>query len=282
MKSINRAIDRFCQKHRNFGIPRLMLFVVILTAVVFLIGGAGMIAFLAFSPAMILQGQVWRIITWIFIPVGGNFFFTLIALYVYYFIGSTLEREWGTAKFTIFYILGIILNVIYSTTVWLGLGIPAPLSPIFLNLSMFFSFATLFPDFTFRLFFIIPVKVKWLALVNAGFFLYQIISGIVTGNPLLALLPVIALFNYFIICGDDLLSLLRPLKARTSPQTINFKKAARQVKKDIADKPYRHKCAVCGKNDAENPELDFRYCSQCEGYHCFCLEHINNHIHFGE
>ena len=161
-----------------------------------------------------------------------------------------------------------------------GLGEMVYLSPNFLNLSMFFAFATLFPEHTVRLFFVIPIKIKWLALVNAVFFIWSIVSGLVAGQIFVAFLPVVALLNYILICGEDLLAYLKPIKFRSSPQVINFKKAAKQVKRDLADKPYRHKCAVCGKTDTDYPELEFRYCSRCNGYHCFCIEHINNHVHF--
>ena len=96
----------------------------------------------------------------------------------------------------------------------------------------------------------------------------------------MALLPVVALLNFIIICGDEALSYLRPIKARASPQTINFKKAARKVKREQSNAPYRHKCAVCGKTDVDYPDMEFRYCSRCDGYHCYCKDHINNHIHF--
>ena len=279
MKFISRAIDRFCQKHRNFGVPRLMLFIVLISAAVFIIGG-GLMDFLVFHPALVMRGEIWRLITWIFIPLTGNIFFAAIALYFYYFIGSTLEREWGAGKFTIYYIFGILLNIIYGFIMWYGLGTTVYMVPNYLNLSMFFAFATLFPEHTVRLFFVIPIKVKWLALFNAAYFLYAIVSGLIAGQIFSALLPVVALLNYILICGEDLLSYIRPIKLRASPQVINFKKAAKQVKRDLADKPYRHKCAVCGKTDTEYPGLEFRYCSRCNGYHCFCIEHINNHIHF--
>lgn len=289
MKSIGRAINKFCQKYPKFGIPRLIMFVVIVTAIVFLLPLQGLRAFISFHPALILQGEIWRIFTWVFIPLnfGGDFLsilFTALTLYFYYFIGSTLEREWGTGKFTIFYILGILLNIIYASVAWFGFGQAAPLNPMYLNLSMFFSFATLYPDFTIRMLLFIPIKIKWVAILSAAFFLFDIISGIIAGRPVLALLPVVAIFNYFVICGGDLIEVLRPLrthvKAQTRPEVINFKKAAKQAKQDVANMPYRHKCAVCGKTDTDYPDLEFRYCSQCEGYHCFCMEHINNHIHF--
>jgi len=257
-----------------------MLFIVLISAGVFIIGGNGLFSFLAFHPALIMQGQIWRLITWVFLPLTGNIIFVAIALYFYYFVGSTLEREWGTAKFTIYYIFGIILNIIYVTVMWFVVGELVYLIPNFLNLSMFFAFATLFPEVSVRLFFVIPIKVKWLGLFNAAYFIYVIVAGIIAGQIFSALLPVVAILNYIIICGDDLLSNLRPLKIRTSPQIVNFKKAARQAKRDMDEKPYRHKCAVCGRTDVDSPDLEFRYCSRCNGYHCFCIDHINNHIHF--
>ena len=283
MKAISRAIDRFCQKHRGFGIQRLMLYIVVISAgvlVALMASGGEFFRFLYFDPVLILRGEVWRLITWIFSPVNSNPLWAAVALYFYYFVGSTLEREWGAGKFTIFYAFGILLNAIYGFIMWFVVRTPVALTPTFLNFSMLFAFATLFPDFSIRLFFIIPLKVKWLALFNAVFFAVSIIQGIWTGDYFQALLPVVAILNYILMCGYELLSYIRPLKVRTSPQVVNFKKAAKQVKRDLADKPYRHKCAVCGRTDAEYPDLEFRYCSRCNGYHCFCIDHINNHIHF--
>ena len=280
MKTISRFIDRFCQKHRGFGIPKLMLIVVLISAGIFIIGGSGLFSFLSFRPDLILRGEVWRLITWIFLPLTNNIFFAAIALYFYFFVGSTLEREWGAAKFTIYYIFGIFLNVLYGFIMWAATGQPVLIVPNFLNLSMFFAFATLYPEHIVRLFFVIPIKVKWLALFNAVYFLYAIITELITGHIFAAFLPVVALLNYILICGDDLISYIKPLKIQNSPQMINFKKAAKQAKRDLADKPYRHKCAVCGRTDTEYPDLEFRYCSQCNGYHCFCIDHINNHVHF--
>jgi len=260
-----------------------MLFIVLISAGVFVlsIGSSQLYAFLYLHPGLVLRGEIWRVITWIALPVGGNIFFVAIALYFYYFVGSTLEREWGAGKFTIFYFSGVLLNVIYTFILWVGFRVPVILTPVYLNLSMLFAFATLFPDFTIRLFLVIPIKIKWLAIANAVFFVYEIISQLIIGNIFFAFVPLVAVLNYILICGDELLSNVKPvIKSYTSPQVINFRKEAKKVKKDLADKPYRHKCAVCGKTDVEYPDLEFRYCSRCNGYHCFCIEHINNHIHF--
>jgi len=269
-----------------------MFYIVIISAAVFIIGmiGGTLIEFLFFHPAFIVRGEVWRLITWVLIPIGGNIFFVAIALYFYYFIGNTLEQEWGAGKFTIYYLSGVILHILYSTILWFAFGTTVLITPVYLNLSMLFAFATLFPDYTIRLFLVIPIKIKWLALFNAGFFIFEIIRGIIAGygdgfsigRTLAALLPLVAVLNYILICGDDLLSYIKPMTIRSSPSVVNFKKAAKQVKRDQNEKPYRHKCAVCGKTDVDYPQLEFRYCSRCNGYHCFCIEHINNHVHFEE
>jgi len=257
-----------------------MIYIVFVSAIVVVFGGE-LIPRLHFRPDLIMQGEFWRIITWIFIPIGGqNIIFAAITLYFYFFIGSTLEKEWGTAKFTIFYLSGAILTVVYGLVLWFTLGVVLLIVPMFLNLSMFFAFAVLFPDHVVRLFFFIPIKIKWLALFNAAFFLYNIITALISSSILVAILPLVALLNFFIICGEDAIAYLRPIKARTSPQTINFKKAAKQARRNQMEKPYRHKCEVCGKTDTEYPDLEFRYCSRCNGYHCFCIDHINNHVHF--
>jgi len=237
--------------------------------------------FLMFHPVLILGlGQVWRLITWVFIPVSDNLFFVLLALYFYYFVGTSLEREWGTAKFTVYYLFGVLLNIIYGFLVWLVMGFAVPIGPNYLNLSMFFAFAVFFPDYVVRIFFFIPIKVKWLGMVNGIYFAYEIVACLVGGLYFLALLPVVALLNFFIICGDELLSYLRPLKSRANPQAINFKRAARQAQRARSNLPYRQKCTICGITDVDNPDMEFRYCSRCEGYHCYCSEHINNHLHY--
>jgi len=207
-------------------------------------------------------------------------FFFIISLFFYYFVGSTLEREWGAGKFTIYYLMGVLLNIIYGLVLWFGFNMPVFLNPVFLNLSLFFAMATLFPDLVIRIYFVIPVKIKWLAFLSAGFFAYDIIQAIINGFYFLAFMPVVAILNYVLICGDNLLTNLRPARARASPTVISFKKAAKKAKRESDSNPYQRKCAVCGKTDVDYPDLEFRFCSRCNGYHCFCIEHINNHIHF--
>ena len=155
-----------------------------------------------------------------------------------------------------------------------------------LNLSMFFAFAMLYPETQFLVFFIIPVKVKWLAWIDAAFFALSVVTSLFRLDILNALLPVVALLNFFVFFWTNITDEIAYRRGRTrhqsSHQTIQFKSAVRQQRKKEAERGYRHKCAVCGRTDADHPELEFRYCSRCAGYHCFCQDHIFNHEHFTE
>lgn len=281
MKFFSNAIDRFCYKHPRFGIKNLMLYIVIGTAIVYIMGmmdtTGTFLYYLYFNPALILHGQIWRIVTFLFVPTTSGILWVAIMLYFYYFIGSSLEREWGSAKFTLYYICGVVVTIIYGMIA--GLLTDSTymlLDSTYINLSMFFAFAVLFPDVRVLLFFIIPVKMKWLAIIDAVFFAYSIVIGTFPGN----LLPLIALLNFFLFCGGYFSDFIKPIKARNSRASVNFRRQTQSAQYENAQKPYRHKCSVCGKTDTDYPNMQFRYCSRCQGYHCFCEEHINNHIHF--
>ncbi len=281
MRKIMNAVDRFCYKHPRFGVRNLMLYIVIGNAIVWffsMMDTTGLfLSALYFNPAMIMKGQVWRLVTFVLIPDSSGLFL-LIFLYFYYFIGSALERQWGAAKFTIYYLSGILFTIIFGFVFWGITGYSFNLSASYINLSMFFSFATLYPDTRVLLFFIIPIKIKWLALLNAAYFIIGIIRLPFPAN----LLPIVATLNYLLFCGGYLLEYIRPYKTRTNKNTINFRREARRINRERAKKPYSRKCAVCGRTDTDYPGLEFRYCSRCQGYHCFCQDHINNHVHFKE
>ncbi len=277
-----RSVDRFCARHPRFGIPNLILYIVIGNAIVWLFSmmdtTGRFLPLLQFSPYNVLRGQVWRLISFVLIPeYSGLWLF--ISLYFYYFIGSTLEREWGTAKFTVYYLSGVLFTLLYGFLIYAVTGAGHyGFSASYINLSMFFSFATLFPETRVLLFFFIPVKIKWLALLDAVFFLIAVIR-----NPFpVNLLPIVAVLNYLLFCGDALLAAILPSRAGFSRNTVNFRREARKIRREQAHKPYHYKCSVCGRNDTDHPNLEFRYCSKCSGYHGFCQDHINNHLHFTE
>ena len=234
---------------------------------------------LRFSPALILQGQVWRLLTFVFVPDSGYLLLLALSLYFYWLIGNVLEQQWGTAKFNCYYFIGLLLNILLGFVSY-ALGGDGSVDMTYVHLSLFFAFATLYPDMQVYLFFILPIKIKWLAWLDAALFLWSIVSNLLALNFLGAVMPVIALLNYLLFFWSELADLFRRMAGRaahqTSRQTINFKKAARQAQNH---KGYIHKCAVCGKTDTDYPDMEFRYCSKCNGYYCYCKDHINNHVH---
>lgn len=260
-----------------------MIYVVLGTAAVYLFTcfDPSFAAWLYFNPTLVLRGQIWRLVTFLFIPAQNNLIFEAISLYFYYFIGKTLEQHWGTACFTLYYFTGVILTILYGILMSL-LGFRGEfLSPTYIHLSMFFAFATMFPDVRVLLFFFIPIKMKWLAIVDAVLFFVEIMMNSFPTN----LLPLLALLNYFVFCWPSISRFFSRLKRRgqtPSSKTVNFNQARKKAERETASAPYRHKCAVCGRTDTDHPELQFRYCSRCVGYHCFCSDHIDHHVHFTE
>ena len=290
MKKLMNAVDRFCYRHPRFGIPNLMLYIVIANAIVWVFSLMDttntLSGLLMFSPYHILHGQVWRLVTFALMPHTTGFL-ALIAFYFYYFIGSTIERQWGSGKFTIYVLSGVVLTVIYGFVLYFANGggelvsayIGSFVSAYYIYLSMFFTFATLYPDMQVLLFFIIPVKMKWLGILDAALFLYDVIRI----QPFaFKFLPVVAVLNYLIFCGDWLFAYFRPASRRQRRNTVNFRNEVRRMQYEQKTKPYNRRCEVCGRTDTDHPELEFRYCSRCAGYHCFCIDHINNHRHFTE
>lgn len=270
-------IDRFCAKHPRFGVPNLMMYIVIGQALVFFLDlfARGMASsMLAFSRAGIFYGQVWRLVTFIFLPSSGsNPFFLLLSCYFYYWIGQMLEREWGTAKFSLFYLSGVVLSIISG----LLLGVS---SIYYINLSIFLIIATLYGEMQVLLFFVVPVKMKWMALIDVALILVDVIQAAMVGNYISALVPLASFINYFIFTWPFWAAKLGVARRRADPQVINFKRAQKQARRQAqATGGYHHKCAVCGITDADDPGMEFRYCSKCDGYYCYCMNHINSHVH---
>ena len=164
-----------------------MTILVVGTALVYLMdlfSGGMFSAMLDFYPAAILRGQVWRLVTFLFIPLSYRPITLLLSLYFYWWIGKSLEREWGTTKFTVFYACGVLFNIIFGF-------LAGSTSVTYLNLSLFFAFASLYPDLQVLLIFI-PVKVKWLAWIDAAFFALTILFNLINFNFVGALLPLAA------------------------------------------------------------------------------------------
>jgi len=290
LKKLYDGVQRFCAAHPRFGIPNLMRIIVIGNVAVYVLmlltqaNDANALSFLTFNLNALLHGEVWRLVTFVFVPAYSSPFALLISLYFYYWIGSTLERQWGTAKFNLYYISGALLTVLGVVLASLITGNPylTAAGTGYVNLSMFFAFAFLFPDTTVLLFFILPVRMKWLAYLDGALFAFDIIKAIGAHNWAGVVLPIVALLNFAVFIWPEVHYLKERAKYQNSRKTVQFRQAQQQQAKQAQQQGYRHKCAVCGRTDTDYPDLQFRYCSKCVGYHCFCQDHIFNHVHFTE
>jgi membrane associated rhomboid family serine protease len=312
LKSLRNRFERFCYRNRNKGIPNLMLYISIANAVVYVMslidGSNTLYSVLCFDRDLILQGQIWRLLTCICTSVFsyGNLVFVAISLLCYYSLGKAVENTWGTFRFNLFYLTGILLMdvfaLVFGGMTFTFAGVTYHMDPGFyadmgshLNLSLFIAYATLYPNAQFLFLFIIPVKAWIFALIYLGITLYQVIhyTFIVTAFPH-GLFPLVALLNYFLFFGKDVVNIfpmswranfsrLFKKKKKYAPgpaKTIPFPTAGSyQATVSQPKAPYNHRCTVCGRTDISDPELEFRYCSRCNGYFCYCEEHISNHVH---
>ena len=278
-------IDRFCAKHPRFGIPNLMLYIGVGQIIVWVLESLfPLVSFwLPLYAPLVLQGQVWRLVTFVFIPNSSNPFYLLLGCYFYFWIGQMLEREWGAAKFTLFYLFGVVLTAVYGMVSGLFsiFGFVYSFANIYyVNLSIFLIIATYYGEMQVLLFFVVPIKMKWMAIVDVVLVLMDVIPYARAGLWFFALAPLASFLNYFIFTWPFWSMKLGFVKRRADPQVINFKKAQRQAQKKAKETGgWFHKCAVCGVTDAIEPNMEFRYCSKCDGYYCYCADHINNHIH---
>ena len=279
MNKLYDAIDRFCARHPYWGIPNLMRYMVIGTVVMYvlcILTQNQAYVSLSLVPGSILRGEVWRLVTFIFLPLSTSPLSLLISLYFYYWMGNMLENYWGTPKFTIYYLSGIVLTVLASFLAhFLGGG--GEISGLhYVNMSMFLAYATLYPDARVYLFYLIPVRIKWLAWLDLAYFAVGVLSSIGYGDWGGALAPVVALLNFFVYFAPYFTHKARVVRHQSSRQTVNFKKAVREQRRE---KGYNHKCEICGRTDTDYPDLQFRYCSTCGGYHCSCEDHISHPQH---
>ena len=276
MNELRKKWNRFLYNNSGKGIPNLMLFISIGTLIVYFFTiidpSKVLYRFLCFNRTAILHGQVWRLITYIFIPTSQGIWLFLL-LFAYYGIGRMVENVWGTLKFNLFYLCGVVIMDIA------GLILNQTATTYYLNLSLFLALATMYPDNKVLLMYIIPIKMKYLAWVYLAFTVLDVVRG--------DFFSVFALLNYFIFFGSDVKNVLpgggtpRPHKKRPSAPSGHQRPNANwasSYKSSNGQKPYHHKCTVCGRTDTDYPDLEFRYCSKCSGYHCYCIDHIINHV----
>jgi len=256
-------LDSLERKFGRYAIPNLTLYLIAGQSLFYVMYLTGKLERGAtyFSAELLLQGEWWRIFTLPFDPPRQSLIFTLIAWYFFYMLGSALEEHWGAFRYNVYLLLGCLITIVASFLV------PGyPISNGFLAGSVFLAFATLFPEFQILLFFVIPVKIKWLALLTWLGYAWQLIAG----DWATRVMVLSALANFLIFFARDI--------------AVNLRYGRKQLAKKAAGLAPRrsetvHRCSVCGITEKTHPQMDFRYCPQCNGTYGYCRDHIFSHQH---
>lgn len=257
-------LDHLEKRFGKFAIPGLIRIVVGFNALVFVLQiiNPYFIDLIDLDPQKVMQGEVWRLVSYIFIPriqpgAAFSLLLVLIALWILWIMGEGLEEAWGSFKLNAFYFCGM-----FGVTVaafFFGGGA----SNLYLNLSIFFAFATLYPNHVFYLFLILPVKVKWLAWLAVAFVVVLPLAG---GTWAMRLAIVASLGNYLLFFGPDLLRNWRE-QQKIMERRRKFEREAEGEAATL------HRCTTCGRTEDSDPELDFRVASDGEEY---CVDHLPN------
>lgn len=242
---------------------------------------------LVLNPILIMQGQVWRILSWVLVPPSGNPITILIMLIFYYSVGRSLERSWGAFRYNVYMFSGILFTVLGSFVMWGYYAVTVKdaalvamnvtvycmfFSTYYINMSIFLAFAAMFPDMEVLLYFIIPLKVKWLGIAYAVLLVWDMLRG----NVAIRIVIIASLLNFilFFLSSRN----LKPYSPKEQMRKQKYKKQAERPKMQYGNGA-RHRCAVCGKTELDDPNLEFRFCSKCKGNYEYCNEHLFTHEH---
>ena len=285
-------LDKLEKKFGKYAINNLIVYLLAGYAIGYLLQfgqrftGVPYINYLTLEPYYILHGQVWRLISWIIIPPNVSVIWAVIMFMLYYQLGTTLERTWGAFRFNVYIFGGMLFTILGAFLVYAIYGSAMPLGVIgittstyYINLSIFLAFSTCFPDMQVLLYFIIPIKMKWMSVFYLVIIGYEVLKDIISGQWFAAIPIIASLLNFFIFF------MMTRNMSRFNPKDIHrraeFKRAATPPRTKYRDgSPIaRHKCAVCGRTEISNPELEFRFCSKCNGNYEYCSDHLFTHTH---
>lgn len=276
-------LDKLERKIGRYAIPNLTVYLlagyVIGYGIIYLM--PNMIGWLTLEPALILRGQVWRIISWVLIPPTTNLISLFFLVLLYYSLGTALERTWGTFRYNVYIFSGILFTVI-AVFILYGVfffmyGAEVSLSSIglvstnYITMSIFLAFAAIYPDMEVMLYFVLPIKMKWMAIVYAAMALYYFITGGIVSR--VAITASLLNFVIFFLSGRN----MRRFGPREQARKAKFKKQSRPHMTYAGGA--RHRCAVCGRTELDDPNLEFRFCSKCRGNYEYCQDHLFTHEH---
>ena len=285
-------LSKLERKFGRYAVPNLMYYIIILYAAGFVLNIVNpefYYRYLSLNAQAVLHGQVWRIVTFIIQPPSDSLVFIVFALYLYYMIGQHLEQAWGAFRFNLYFFSGMLFHVIAALLAYAVTGLILPMSIWYLNMSLFFAFAALYPDVQFLVFFMIPVKVKYLALIDALYFIYPVVQAFLPaygGNVYLgsyykanAMEAVVSLLNFLIFFLGS--RNMRPYSPRQRKRKREFQQNIKRAQRPVQmyANGARHMCAICKRTELDDPNLEFRYCSKCNGNYEYCQDHLFTHTH---
>ena len=283
------------RKLEKYAIPNLTLYLIICYGIGYLMQylvPAGY-QYLMLDPFLVLKGQVWRLVTWILIPPdSSNIFFVLITLYLYYSLGGLLERIWGTYKYNVYLFSGLLFTILgafvlcgYSVlmgaqqTMYTGLYVLnngsavyfGQFSTYYINMSIFLACAASIPDVQVLLMFLFPIKVKWLGIVYGIILLVNCIQGGIA-TWIVVIFSLLNFLVFFLRSKGKMHLSVGQIKRQ---QEFHQKMRSAGQTKGIT----RHKCAICGRTELDGDDLEFRFCSKCNGNYEYCQYHLFTHEH---
>lgn len=235
-----------------------------------------LLTYFTLEPALILKGQVWRLLSWVIIPPNDNIIFVIFMMLLYYSLGNTLESYWGAFRYNVYIFSGILFTVIGAFIVN-GLiggitGFGSLYSTYYINMSIFLACASIMPDYQLLLYGIIPIKMKWLAILDVVLLAVDAVQG----GLIIRIVIIASLLNFiiFFFCN-------RNLRGHSPKQAARRKKFQKQISRP--QNQYaggaKHRCAVCGRTELDDSTLEFRYCSKCNGNYEYCQDHLFTHEH---
>lgn len=284
-----KFLNRLERKLGRYAISGLMKYIAILFALgtaIYSFMPSLYVNFLALDFDQVARGQVWRLVTFIIPPSSlNNILFLLITVYFYYIIGNTLENSWGAFRLNLYFFSGVLFNIIadYITYLVIGQSFWASCLDTVCG-TLFFAFAAMYPNEQFLFYFIIPIKAKYLAWFEGAFYIVKIISDIRDKNYFLVIPLIVSLANFFIFFfATRNYNRISPgefkRKAAYRKQMNSGRNTGNVTQFRGKNVITRHKCAVCGRTELDNDQLEFRFCSKCDGNYEYCMDHLFTHEH---
>jgi hypothetical protein len=261
--------DKLERKYGRYAVKGLMKYLIVLYAIGVFTSSV-YVDRLSLDISRVMSGEVWRIFTWLIYSPSNGPIFAVIMIMLYYNLGNTLEYVWGSFRFNVYMFMGILFHIIAAFIMYYIFKQNILITPEELNISIFLAFAITFPEMEFRLYFVLPIKAKILALFYIGIEAFNFINGNVS-TKLTIFLCVLNFIIFYLFTGklQSKIKMSKKKKSWNSGNDITRMQARNRI----------HKCAVCGRTGEDNANLEFRYCSKCEGNYEYCNEHIFTHIH---